>query len=113
MATPLVKFVQAGDAVDYTPGSDVAAGDVVVQSELVGVAKVAIDANELGALHVEGVFDFPKSSGSSTAIAVGSNVYWDASNEVATTTASTHKLIGKTVKAATDDDTTVRVKLNQ
>ena len=46
MATAV--YVHEGDAVDYTPGSDVAAGDVVVQGELVGVARTPIAANTAG-----------------------------------------------------------------
>ena len=70
-------YVQQGESIDYTPAADVAAGDVIVQGELVGVAKKDITANELGALAVEGVFDFPKATGVGTAITAGSNVYWD------------------------------------
>ncbi|HOQ62315.1 MAG TPA: DUF2190 family protein, partial [Vicinamibacterales bacterium] len=82
-----VKFVQRGDAVDYTPEADVASGDVVVQGDLIGVAKLDIKANALGALAVSGVFDFPKDTGSSSAITAGAKLYWDAVNEVATTDA--------------------------
>lgn len=108
-------FVQNGHSIDYTPGADVASGDVVVQGDLVGVAKTEIKANTLGALAVDGVFDFPKDTGSATAISAGAKVYWDAVNEVATTDADsgTNKLIGKTVAAAGDDDETVRVRMSQ
>ena len=106
-------FVQRGDSVDYTPTADVAAGDVVVQGELVGVAKVDIPANVLGALAVSGVFDFPKATGTGTAITVGANCYWDAANQRATTTASGNKLIGKAVRAAADADATVRIRVSQ
>ena len=57
------EFVHEGNAIDYTPGADVSAGDVVVQGDLVGVAKRDISANTLGALAVAGVFDFPKAAG--------------------------------------------------
>ena len=109
------KFVQTGHSIDYTPGADVASGDVVVQGDLVGVAKLDIKANILGALAVTGVFDFPKDTGSSSAISAGAKVYWDAVNEVATTDADggTNKLIGKTVADAGDDDETVRVRMSQ
>jgi len=109
----LVKFVQEGDAIDYTPGVAVAAGDVVVQNDLVGVAKQPIAANALGALAVTGVFDFPKDTGSASAIAAGKKVYWDADDEVATETAEGNTYLGKTVKAAAADDETVRVRLEQ
>ena len=106
-------FVHDGSAVDYTPGSAVAAGDVIVQGELVGVARTPIAANALGSLAVDGVFDFAKATGGGTAITAGANVYWDDTNNVATTTAAGNKLIGKVVKAAADGDATVRVRLMQ
>ncbi len=109
-----VKFVQRGDAIDYTPSSGVSAGDVVVQGELVGVAKLDIKANALGALAVTGVFDFPKASGDG-GITVGAKVYWDEAEGVAKTDDETgaNKLIGKAVTAAGDTDTKVRVRMSQ
>ncbi len=100
-------------SIDYTPGADVAAGDVVVQGELVGVAKLDIKANTLGALAVTGVFDFAKATGVGSGISAGANLYWDDTNNVATTTSSGNKLVGKVVKAAADADTTVRARLMQ
>ena len=113
MAT--ARFVQTGNAIDYTPSADVSAGDVVVQNDLVGVAKLDIKANTLGALAVTGVFDFPKATGVDTGIDAGANVYWDEADQEAKTDdeAGANKLIGKTVAAAGDDDGTVRVRLSQ
>ena len=113
MAT--AKFTHDGKAIDYTPGSDVSAGDVVVQGELVGVAKLDIAANALGALAVAGVFDFPKATGGGTAITAGANVYWDVGDTEAKEDdeSAANKLIGKTVAAAADGDATVRVRLSQ
>lgn len=112
---PDAVFVQRGESIDYIPNSAVEAGDVVVQGELVGVATRPIPANTLGALVVSGVFDFPKETGASTAIAAGANVYWDVADGEATTDADTgtNKLLGKTVQAATDGGPTVRVRLSQ
>ena len=111
MAT--ATFVHDGRTVDYTPTSAVAAGDVVVQGELVGVSKTPNAANALGALAVVGVFDFPKATGGGTAVAAGANCYWDAANQRATTTATGNKLIGKCVRAAADADALVRIRLSQ
>jgi len=113
MAT--ATFRHEGAAIDYTPGAAVAAGDVIVQGDLIGVANTDIPANTLGALAVEGVFDFPKATGVGTAIAVGSIVYWDDTAKEATTSsgAGANKELGKTVTAAGDNDTTVRVRVSQ
>ncbi|ADV63007.1 protein of unknown function UCP030771 [Isosphaera pallida ATCC 43644] len=106
-------FVHEGASIDYTPAADVAAGDVVVQGDLVGVAKLDIKAGKFGALAVEGVFDFAKATGAGTAIAVGALVYWNDAANQATTSAAGNKLVGKSVRAAGDNDTTVRVRMDQ
>ena len=113
MAT--ATFVHDGSSIDYTPGSAVAVGDVVVQADLIGVARTPIAASALGSLAVAGVFDVPKTAGVGEAIAVGSKVYWDVGDQVAKTDdeSGANKYLGKTVKAAGDDDTTVRVRLEQ
>jgi len=112
---PTAVFVQEGGQIDYTPGSDVTAGAVVVQGDLVGVAKQPIAANAPGALAVSGVFDFPKATGVGTGISAGATVYWDEADQEAKTDSETgaNKPLGKTTVAAGDDDTTVRVRLSQ
>jgi predicted RecA/RadA family phage recombinase len=109
----MATFIHDGNSIDYTPGSAVTAGAVVVQGELVGVAKVDIPASTLGALAVAGVFDFPKATGAGTAITAGANCYWNAGAQQATTTATGNKLIGKCVRAAADADATVRIRMSQ
>lgn len=108
-------FIHEGASIDYTPGADVDAGAVVVQGELLGVAVRAIPANTLGAIAVEGVFDFPKATGGGSAIAAGAKLYWNALGQVATTddAAGVNKAIGKAVLAAADADATVRARLSQ
>lgn len=108
-------FVHEGAAIDYTPVADVAPGDVVVQSDLIGIAKREIKANTLGALAVEGVFDFAKEAGGGVTFSAGDLAYWDDTNDVAVTTdgAGANKLLGKAVADAADADATVRVRLSQ
>jgi predicted RecA/RadA family phage recombinase len=106
----MASYVQGDCLIDYTPSSAVAAGDVVVLNDLVCVAPVAIAANKLGAVAIEGVFTLPKASG---AIGQGAIVYWDATNSNITTTSSSNKRAGKAAAAAASGDTTVQVLLNQ
>ncbi len=106
-----VTYVHDGNAIDYTPGTAVNAGDVIVQEDLVGVAKRDIAANEQGALHVCGVFDFEKDVG--TAMTAGKLAYWDNTAKEATETATSNKLIGKIVASALAANTTVRVRMDQ
>ena len=112
MATPTVVFVQTGVTIDYTPGSAVSAGDVVVQGNLVGVALQDIAANVKGALCIQGVFDWPKAVLSTSAITAGTRLYWDAGNEIVTETAGSNKGRIHAVEAATAAATTVRAILS-
>jgi len=111
MADILVKYVQKGEMVDYTPGVNVSAGDVVVQGDLVGVALQDIAAGEQGALCIQGVFDWPKDSGSASAISAGTRLYWNASTEKVTTTAGSNKGRIYAVQDAAATATTVRALL--
>lgn len=111
----MATFIHDGNSIDYTPAADVAAGAVVVQGDLIGVARAPIAANALGSLAVNGVFDFAKATGVGTAITAGANCYWDVADGQAKTDAEggANKLVGKCVKAAADADATVRIRLSQ
>jgi len=109
----MATYIDEGYSIAHTPSSAVSAGEVVVQNDLVGVAKLAIAANVLGSLTVRGVFDFPKATGGGSAIAAGKKVYWDDTNDVITETSTDNTYAGKTIAAAGDDDATVRVRLEQ
>jgi predicted RecA/RadA family phage recombinase len=109
------RFIQVGESIDYTPSSAVAAGQVVVQGSMVGVAKVPIEANRLGALSVKGVFDVVKANEQQS---LGAALYWDADGNpyngtagtgCATTTAGGNTFIGFVMAAAGATDETVRV----
>ena len=106
------KSVQRGDSVDFTPSEDVAAGDVVIKSKLVGIAKLDIKAHELGALALEGVFEMPKSTG--TAFGFGTTVAWNpTTRKVVSAATSSDFKIGHVVAQAGGADTTVLVRLCQ
>ena len=107
------RYVQRGDAIDYTPTADVAAGDVVVLSgKLVGVAKLDIKAGELGALALAGVYEVTKNSG--VAFAAGMEVGWNPTDRktVAAGAAGSVK-IGHAVALTGASDPTAFVRLCQ
>lgn len=104
------RFVHDGNRIDYTPTEDVAAGDVVVQDDLVGVAKIDIPAGRTGSLALVGVYDVEKST---AAFDAGQKVYWSTTTSQAVSTESGNTYMGKAVKAALADDETVRVRLEQ
>ena len=105
----LARYIQRGHSIDYRPTSAVAAGDVVVQGNLVGIARLDIPANTLGAISVVGVYEIAKAAESVT---VGAVLYWNATDKNVTTTATGNQYIGKAVTAAESTDDTVCVQLN-
>ena len=98
-----------GNYIDHTPGSAVAAGDVVVIGSIVAVAPRPIAANELGSVAVEGVFTVAKDDSD---IAAGNAVNYYATSGVMTT-ANTGVAAGYAVAAAVTGATTVDVKLDR
>lgn len=104
-------YVQKGDIIDYTPGSNVSAGDIVVFGELIGQVTVDALANTPVGLRVEGVISAPI-LGTDTP-AVGTKLYWDAGNTRLTTTASTHKQAGWAVEAKASGPTTIKCRLGK
>ncbi len=105
-------YVQTGARIDYTPAVAVTGGDIVVQNaEFVGIASADIAAGRLGALAIEGVFDVAKQVGVLTTFEVGDNVYWDDLNDRAVTIGGGNAYLGKCIRAAANNDSSVRVKL--
>jgi predicted RecA/RadA family phage recombinase len=94
---------------DYTPsGADVSAGDVVVLgAKTPAVCHRDIVDGELGALAMGGgVYRMTADA----AITAGEAVYWDATNEKVTETASGNTLFGIAVTTSAADDDPIDVK---
>ena len=101
-------FYQKGISIDYknTSGATIAANTVVaLGTTRCGVAGTDIPNNSVGTVFVEGVWIVP----STGTIALGAAVYYDASAEKATATATSNVPLGWAVAAAEND--TVKIKL--
>ena len=107
-----IQFVQEGASIDYTPAADVAEGVGVIQKYLFGVTKLPILASKLGALAIEGVFDFIKATGPGESFETGDYVLFDEVAQLAKPIGlGGTALIGRAIADAAEADTTVRVKL--
>jgi predicted RecA/RadA family phage recombinase len=110
----MVEFIHAGDAIDFVPAADIAAGEVVATEDLLGVTKRPIKAGELGTLHVVGAFEFPKDTGSGKDIPFGKKVYWDGTNKVIKKGSGGGAVYaGKCARDAGEDEALVLVRLEQ
>lgn len=110
------NYIGPGDTIELTAPDEtddvaVESGEGLVNGSIFGVATCKIEPGESGPCKVDGVFDLAKAP--SQAWTLGVRVYWDAENKRATTTASSHKLIGVATKAVAGGagDIVGRVKL--
>ena len=88
--------------------TDIPAGSVIVQGNLIGITKVDLKAGCLGAVAVVGVYAVVKGA---IAVSVGSKIYWDDTAKQAVLEASGNVLLGIAVAEAAVDDATVKVRL--
>ena len=102
------RYLYEGKSIDLFPSSDIPAGNVIVQGNLVGITKVDLKAGCLGAIAVVGVYDVVKGA---IAVPVGSKIYWDDTAKHAVLVASGNAPLGVAVADAAVDDITVRVRL--
>jgi predicted RecA/RadA family phage recombinase len=102
-----------GATIDYTPESDVPAGTVVVQENLVGVALHTLVAGVTQSLAVQGVFAVSKASGATHA--VGVKVYWDDVDKLVTESdgGGFNKYLGRVAEPAGAGAVRARVLLQQ
>lgn len=104
------NFVQAGDNITVPAPAAVLSGDLVLIGSLFGIANAAAAEGADVVLATEGVFTLPKTS--AQAWTVGAKVYWDATNAVATTTASGNTQIGHAVAVAGNPSAIGTVRLS-
>ncbi len=105
-----------GGRVDHTPGSAVAAGDVVITNGLFQFATQPIVASALGTLRKQSNSLLVRGVKINGAVSVGNLLYWDANGDpeggtsgtgALTTTATGNTVTGVCVKAAAAGDETV------
>jgi predicted RecA/RadA family phage recombinase len=86
------QYVQDGEFIDHTPGSAVAAGQVVIATDRVFVAPRPIAANTLGVLQTRGVWRLPATAAETWTF--GQKLYWDGGTGKLTNVAGALKVIG-------------------
>ena len=101
------RYVQKGDAVDFTPVVDLDAGEIVRLGNLIGITKIPVKAGTRGTLALAGIFDVLKPVG--ITFSAGSSVFWDSSLGTA---GKSGVLIGIAVQNAAAEAEIVQVLIN-
>lgn len=104
------NYIQPGEVVTVVSPADTASGDLVVIGDLAGVATHSAKAGENLEIKTKGVYELPKVSAQAWAT-VGLKIYWDATNKVTTTTATSNTLVGLNLAAAENPSDTGIVRL--
>ena len=104
------NYVQDGHTLSLTAPYDVASGGGLLVGSLFAVAVSAATSGNPVQGTTCGVYTLPKTS--AQAWTVGAKIYWDDTNKVATTTATSNTLIGCAVAAAANPSATGTVRLN-
>ena len=109
------NYSSQGCVIDYTAGSAITSGDVVIVGQQIGIALVDIANGATGSVALDGVFSVPKVS--AAVIAQGESVIYDLSalafdDNAATPATGDVSGCCVAVEAAGAAVTTIKIKLN-
>ncbi len=104
------NFIHEGRTLSFTaPEGGVDSGVPAKVGDIIGIPAITAPAGAPFELYVEGVYELPKGA---IAITEGKKVYWDATAQAVTTTATGNTLIGHAAQAAAEAGVSVRVRLS-
>lgn len=104
------NYIQPGDILALTAPYDRTSGQGALVGSVFGVAVKNVLSGAPGQFQTVGVFELAKTS--AQAWTEGALIYWDNTAKLATTTATSNKLIGAAVAAAGNPSATGLVRLN-
>jgi predicted RecA/RadA family phage recombinase len=106
----LKNYVQKGDTLTIPAPAAVMSGEPVIAGAIVGIASGDAENGAPVDVVTVGIFELPKVA--ANAFAVGATVYWDATAELATSTASGNTKLGVSVVLAASTTATVTLRLS-
>lgn len=104
------NYIQEGDGLKLTAPYAVSSGGGMLVGSLFSVASKMLASGESGTCFTEGCWELTKNS--AEAWTVGQKIYWDDTNKVCTTTATSNTLIGCAIEPAANPSDIGRVRLN-
>jgi len=112
MARVATPYQESSRFIDYTAGSVIAAGDVVVLGKfLCGVAVANIANGAVGVIDTEGIYKVDAVN--DTAFTLGDVIYWNASTKKCTNVEAGLPILGVAVATKLQTDTYAYVALNR
>lgn len=109
----MAKFVQPGRTINYkNEGSEIIKwGDVVILTEIIGIATTDIAVGAMGTVELSGVYEVEAET--SAAFTVGQLIFWDKDNKrlTATKAESNAVIAGRAIEAKGSSSATALIKL--
>lgn len=102
--------VQKGEVLSFTAPYAVASGAPFKVGAFVAVAQNTTASGAAVEGQMEGVYNLPKTS--AQAWSIGDKIYWDDTNKVMTTTATSNTLVGAATAAAANPSSVGQVYLD-
>jgi len=110
------NYIQEGDCLNYTATADIDSGDMVVMTDLVGIAVTDIAEDAVGAVCIKGVFEVTKKT--TDVVTIGQKLYFETGAARLTTDAddgeaepAAYVLAGYAAAPAGNTATKVQVRL--
>lgn len=104
------NFVQPGDTITIPAPAAVLSGAPVIAGDIKGIAQGDAAVGAPVDVTTSGVWALPKVA--ANAFSLGGKVYWNATDGLATSTASGNTLLGVAVEAAAAGAASVKVRLS-
>ena len=106
------NILDDGDQIDITASGNVTSGQLLVAGQMFGIAIISGVSGDRIPVATGVRATLPKMNALSNAFTVGANVHWDATNALATASATSNLKIGVATAAAATSDATCIVRLN-
>lgn len=104
------NFIQPGDVLTIPAPAAVLSGGVVIAGDIRGIAQGDAAGGFPVDVATRGVWELPKIGAND--FPLGAKAYWNATDGLATTTASGNTLLGVAVEAAAASTATVKCRLS-
>lgn len=104
------NYIQNGDTLTIPAPTAVLSGQPVIAGAIIGIASGNAASGAPVDVATSGVFELPKVA--ANAFTLGAPVYWNATDKLATSTATDNTKLGVAIAAAAASTATVQVRLS-
>ena len=106
------NYLHDGERMTVVAPANGNSGDVVIVGQFFGIAETSPVSGQNVVIRTGGVHTLRKLTGASTSYTQGANLFWDATGQNVTISATSNTRIGLAAVGASNTDTVATVRLN-